>query len=183
MNRIVVGVDGLPAAGVAARWGAREAAMRNLELTVTHVVPTGAIIQSDRVAGDGVTRHVLERNSGTRSEDTSTRCRSHRQDHPSTHTPAYRCSTVSRRPHTHRMPTEVVHIGQMLMGFDAAINYLVDAVFNYPTFSEAYKVAALDVMNKLRILDEYSHSVAGSAVPANPAARCRDLRHRPRLVR
>jgi NAD(P) transhydrogenase len=35
-------------------------------------------------------------------------------------------------------------------------NYLIDAVFNDPTFSETYKVAALDVMNKLRALDKFS---------------------------
>lgn len=46
--------------------------------------------------------------------------------------------------------TELVHIGQAVMGCGGTIEYLVDAVFNYPTFSEAYKVAALDVMNKLR---------------------------------
>jgi NAD(P) transhydrogenase len=28
-------------------------------------------------------------------------------------------------------------------------------VFNYPTFSEAYKVAALDVMNKVRELHQF----------------------------
>lgn len=33
--------------------------------------------------------------------------------------------------------------------------YLVDAVFNYPTFSEAYKNAALDVMNKMRALNQF----------------------------
>jgi nucleotide-binding universal stress UspA family protein len=38
MNRIVVGVEGSPAAAAAARWAAREAAMRNAELTVVHVV-------------------------------------------------------------------------------------------------------------------------------------------------
>ena len=29
-------------------------------------------------------------------------------------------------------------------------SYLVDAVFNYPTLAEAYKVAALDAANKMR---------------------------------
>ena len=48
--------------------------------------------------------------------------------------------------------TEMVHIGQAVMGCGGTVEYLVDAVFNYPTFSEAYKVAALDVMNKLRAL-------------------------------
>jgi NAD(P) transhydrogenase len=52
--------------------------------------------------------------------------------------------------------TELVHIGQVLMSVEDTIDYLVDAVFNYPTFSETYKVAALDVMNKLRMLNVYS---------------------------
>jgi NAD(P) transhydrogenase len=41
------------------------------------------------------------------------------------------------------------------MGCGGTIDYLVDAVFNYPTFSEAYKVAALDVTNKMRALDQF----------------------------
>ena len=51
--------------------------------------------------------------------------------------------------------TEMVHIGQAVMGCDGTVEYLVDAVFNYPTFSEAYKVAALEVMNKLRALKQF----------------------------
>ncbi len=49
--------------------------------------------------------------------------------------------------------TELVHIGQAVMGCGGTVDYLVDAVFNYPTYAEAYKVAALDVANKLRTLD------------------------------
>ena len=48
--------------------------------------------------------------------------------------------------------TELVHIGQAVMGCGGTIDYLVDAVFNYPTLAEAYKVAALDVTNKLRVV-------------------------------
>ena len=51
--------------------------------------------------------------------------------------------------------TELVHIGQAVMGCGGTIEYLVDAVFNYPTFAEAYKVAALDVMNKMRALNQF----------------------------
>ena len=36
------------------------------------------------------------------------------------------------------------------MGCDGTIDYLVDAVFNYPTLAESYKVAALDAVNKMR---------------------------------
>jgi len=51
--------------------------------------------------------------------------------------------------------TELVHIGQAVMGCGGTVEYLIDAVFNYPTFSEAYKVAALDVMNKMRALAQF----------------------------
>jgi NAD(P) transhydrogenase len=49
--------------------------------------------------------------------------------------------------------TELVHIGQAVMGCNGAVDYLVDAVFNYPTLAESYKVAALDAMNKMRNID------------------------------
>jgi NAD(P) transhydrogenase len=46
--------------------------------------------------------------------------------------------------------TEIVHIGQAVMGNGGTVDYLVEAVFNYPTLAEAYKVAALDAANKMR---------------------------------
>ena len=46
--------------------------------------------------------------------------------------------------------TELVHIGQAVMGCGGTVDYLVDTVFNYPTLAEAYKVAALDATNKMR---------------------------------
>jgi NAD(P) transhydrogenase len=50
--------------------------------------------------------------------------------------------------------TEVVHIGQAVMGLGGTIDFLVESVFNYPTLAEAYKVAALDAFNKLRAVDD-----------------------------
>jgi NAD(P) transhydrogenase len=50
--------------------------------------------------------------------------------------------------------TELVHIGQAVMAGGLTLDYLVEAVFNYPTFADAYKVAALDAMNKLNALEE-----------------------------
>ena len=46
--------------------------------------------------------------------------------------------------------TELVHIGQAVMGCGGTVDYLVDTVFNYPTLAESYKVAALDATNKMR---------------------------------
>lgn len=45
--------------------------------------------------------------------------------------------------------TELVHIGQSVMALGGGLDYLRDAVFNYPTLAECYKVAALDGYNKL----------------------------------
>jgi NAD(P) transhydrogenase len=48
--------------------------------------------------------------------------------------------------------TDLVHIGQAVMGGQASIDFLVTAVFNYPTFAESYKVAALDASNRIRAM-------------------------------
>jgi NAD(P) transhydrogenase len=48
--------------------------------------------------------------------------------------------------------TDLVHIGQAVMGGQSSIDFLVTAVFNYPTFAESYKVAALDASNRIRAM-------------------------------
>jgi NAD(P) transhydrogenase len=45
--------------------------------------------------------------------------------------------------------TEIIHVGQAVMAMGGTIEYFRDTVFNYPTFAEAYKVAALDGLNKV----------------------------------
>ena len=52
--------------------------------------------------------------------------------------------------------TELIHIGQAVMGCGGTVEYLVDAVFNYPTLAESYKVAALDATNKMRAVTRLS---------------------------
>lgn len=39
--------------------------------------------------------------------------------------------------------TEIIHIGQIVMSTEGTIDYFRNAVFNYPTLAEAYRVAAL----------------------------------------
>ncbi len=48
--------------------------------------------------------------------------------------------------------TELVHIGQMVMTFGGTVDALIDNVFNYPTLAEAYKVAALNGLNRMQLL-------------------------------
>lgn len=47
--------------------------------------------------------------------------------------------------------TEIIHIGQAVMALDGTIDYFRDTVFNYPTMTEAYKVAAFNGLNKLNL--------------------------------
>lgn len=49
-----------------------------------------------------------------------------------------------------RSATEVIHIGQVAMSFNAKIDYFIDQVFNYPTYAEGYRVAALNGYNKIK---------------------------------
>jgi NAD(P) transhydrogenase len=43
----------------------------------------------------------------------------------------------------------LIHIGQAVLNFGGTVDYFKDAVFNYPTLSDAYKEAALNGLNKL----------------------------------
>lgn len=46
--------------------------------------------------------------------------------------------------------TEIVHLGQAVLYLKGGLEYLMASVFNNPTLSECYKVAALDGLNKIR---------------------------------
>jgi NAD(P) transhydrogenase len=46
--------------------------------------------------------------------------------------------------------TELIHVGQAVLGLGGGLDYFLRTVFNYPTLAECYKVAALDASNKLR---------------------------------
>lgn len=48
-----------------------------------------------------------------------------------------------------RGATEVIHIGQVAANFNAKIDYFVDQIFNYPTYAEGYRIAALNGLNKI----------------------------------
>ena len=45
--------------------------------------------------------------------------------------------------------TELLHIGQTVIGLGGGLDYFLRTVFNYPTLAECYKVAALNAANKL----------------------------------
>ena len=45
--------------------------------------------------------------------------------------------------------TELIHIGQAVIAGGLLVDYLTDAAFNAPTFTEAYRLAALDAFHRL----------------------------------
>jgi NAD(P) transhydrogenase len=47
--------------------------------------------------------------------------------------------------------TELLHIGQAVLGLGAGLDYFLSTVFNYPTLAECYKVAALNAANKMSL--------------------------------
>ena len=65
--------------------------------------------------------------------------------------------------------TELLHIGQTVIGLGGGLDYFLRTVFNYPTLAECYKVAALNASNKLMAGEEYTMGPA-AATPL-PSAR------------
>ena len=45
--------------------------------------------------------------------------------------------------------SELIHIGQAVIGLGGTVDYFVNTVFNYPTLAECYKTAAFDGLNRL----------------------------------
>lgn len=45
--------------------------------------------------------------------------------------------------------TELIHIGQTVMAYGGNVEFFIDHVFNFPTWSECYRVAALNGVNRL----------------------------------
>eukprot|EP00475_Leptophrys_vorax_P032035 TRINITY_DN489_c0_g1_i1.p2 TRINITY_DN489_c0_g1~~TRINITY_DN489_c0_g1_i1.p2 ORF type:complete len:242 (-),score=71.57 TRINITY_DN489_c0_g1_i1:42-767(-) len=44
---------------------------------------------------------------------------------------------------------EIIHIGQAVLALGGSVEYFRNATFNFPTYAEAYRVAALDGLNRL----------------------------------
>jgi NAD(P) transhydrogenase len=58
--------------------------------------------------------------------------------------------------------TELIHVGQAVLGLGGGLDYFLKTVFNYPTLAECYKVAAYNAANKLALI----RHATGAAIPA-----------------
>jgi len=48
--------------------------------------------------------------------------------------------------------TELIHVGQAVLGLGGELDYFLKTVFNYPTLAECSKVAAYNAANKLALI-------------------------------
>jgi NAD(P) transhydrogenase len=48
--------------------------------------------------------------------------------------------------------TELIHLGQMALQGGATVDRFIDTIFNFPTFAEGYRIAALDILGQRRKL-------------------------------
>ncbi len=53
--------------------------------------------------------------------------------------------------------TELVHLGQAAIATAATADFFVEQIFNFPTMTEAYRIAAFDVM-KQRAAGDVGHA-------------------------
>ena len=58
--------------------------------------------------------------------------------------------------------TELIHIGQAVISLGGDLDYFLNAVFNYPTLAEVYKIAAHNAANRLRHVRQPRDGGAGS---------------------
>jgi NAD(P) transhydrogenase len=64
--------------------------------------------------------------------------------------------------------TELIHIGQAVLGLGGGLDYFLSTVFNYPTLAECYKVAAYNAANKLALEQRVEESAARANGGAKP---------------
>jgi NAD(P) transhydrogenase len=58
--------------------------------------------------------------------------------------------------------TELIPLAQMALHFHARVDYFIDTIFNYPTFAEGFRIAALNGLSKIGSTQE----AAGRVTPA-----------------
>jgi len=66
--------------------------------------------------------------------------------------------------------TELIHVGQAVLGLGGGLDYFLNTVFNYPTLAECYKVAAYNAANKLALIRSLMNSAknADQKLPERP---------------
>ncbi len=57
--------------------------------------------------------------------------------------------------------TELIHLGQAAVAMGQSADFFIEQVFNFPTMTEAYRIAAFDVLKQRSMLQAAPHAGAG----------------------
>src|SRR6202040_556347 len=64
--------------------------------------------------------------------------------------------------------TELVHLGQAAIATGATADFFIEQIFNFPTMSEAYRIAAFDILKQRSLPQPAQLKAAGAARQAAP---------------
>jgi NAD(P) transhydrogenase len=59
--------------------------------------------------------------------------------------------------------TELVHLGQAAIASGATADFFIEQIFNFPTMTEAYRIAAFDILKQRSQARPLPRRVAGAA--------------------
>lgn len=59
--------------------------------------------------------------------------------------------------------TELVHLGQAAIATGATADFFIEQIFNFPTMSEAYRIAAFDILKQRTLAQPAPRRVAVAA--------------------
>jgi len=59
--------------------------------------------------------------------------------------------------------TELVHLGQAAIACGATADFFIEQIFNFPTMSEAYRIAAFDILKQRTMPQSAQFKLAGAA--------------------
>jgi NAD(P) transhydrogenase len=65
--------------------------------------------------------------------------------------------------------TELVHLGQAAIATGATADFFIEQIFNFPTMSEAYRIAAFDILKQRSVPQPATLKAAGAARKAAAA--------------
>jgi NAD(P) transhydrogenase len=59
--------------------------------------------------------------------------------------------------------TDLVHLGQAAIAAGACADFFIEQIFNFPTMTEAYRIAAFDILKQRSQAQPAPFKVAGAA--------------------
>jgi NAD(P) transhydrogenase len=62
--------------------------------------------------------------------------------------------------------TDLVHLGQAAIAIGASAEFFIEQIFNFPTMTEAYRIAAFDILKQRTVKSAATNWAGGAWVRA-----------------